>query len=851
MGLNIRPLPWLGLLLGLQLYPSAIVAQDLYPFQVEGRWGFVAQDGKVKVDPRYQRVSTYSENRAWGYLPDGLDLLNERGKVVKSFGLITVSGFQNGVSVVGTERQFGLINTEGEFLLPREYVSIEIVNANTIIARTQNLAKQFNYSVNRFVGLHLSAKPGGDFGLLARSDTAWQFYDSLGQPLFQGMYSDAYPFSENRAWARSGTQWGVIDREGNWRIQPQFSGPIGGFSFGMGIMTVDELVGAIDTNGYVILPPEYVEVKLLGKNLLAYREGQLYGLVDGSGYRLTEPTYTAVFPLQQGLALYQRNGRYGYLNAEGREVIGPRFEQAMPVEAGWLLGRLNGNWGAITATGEPRIPFAYRRLEVLGPDLLASLTDADQVGVLTGSGDTLLPFSYTQILKLNERLLTFREPIRLAEVSPATGELMPLELTDEWGVVGVGLPDDARRKLRRLNAEPEHHSWQWAADSLVWVANQRLDHQPISANTWLRLPALPLPAYLTTTKWALANLAFNSLSSYTFDEVSAFEGPYARVRINDKWGLSDRKGHLFLEPAFDFLTFTEPGYYRFRRDTSYGVVTATGSVLLEGASYVHTVGNGWYEIGRPKADLYGRRVIRSTLWHVSGTRKVPFRPDRIRPFSEGYAAVKPQHEALWGYIDTLGQYIFQPQYQDALPFREGYAPVKRGEKWGYVDPSGNFSIEPQFQQAPVRGANRWGFVNPLGRVVVGFLYEEVQAFRDGAAAVKLRGKWGLIDKTGLLVVQPQYDQILYMGDGIYRVGLRLEDTPGQRQQHLNGYRYGHGYRYGQGYRYGLVTSQGTFISSLNWTGVGRHPSGRLLGSQITGPPIFRFFSLTGEPIRVR
>ena len=53
--------------------------------------------------------------------------------------------------------------------------------------------------------------------------------------------------------------------------------------------------------------------------------------------------------------------------------------------------------------------------------------------------------------------------------------------------------------------------------------------------------------------------------------------------------------------------------------------------------------------------------------------------DDALPFSEGLAAVK--NNGLWGYIDTNGEYVVQPQYEQATSFTGGCAAVYGGGMW--------------------------------------------------------------------------------------------------------------------------------------------------------------------------
>jgi hypothetical protein len=70
----------------------------------------------------------------------------------------------------------------------------------------------------------------------------------------------------------------------------------------------------------------------------------------------------------------------------------------------------------------------------------------------------------------------------------------------------------------------------------------------------------------------------------------------------------------------------------------------------------------------------------------------------------------------YGYIDKAGKYVINPQFEDAKPFKDGFAAVEVGRKWGYINKGGKFVINPQFDDA--------------------------EPFNDGLAVVKVGGKYG-------------------------------------------------------------------------------------------------------------
>jgi hypothetical protein len=61
------------------------------------------------------------------------------------------------------------------------------------------------------------------------------------------------------------------------------------------------------------------------------------------------------------------------------------------------------------------------------------------------------------------------------------------------------------------------------------------------------------------------------------------------------------------------------------------------------------------------------------------------------PFDDGLAAVKPKEGDLYGFIDTTGELVIQPQFCYAGDFSEGLALVRTesDDPWGYyIDTTG-------------------------------------------------------------------------------------------------------------------------------------------------------------------
>ncbi|MDR1654248.1 MAG: WG repeat-containing protein [Prevotellaceae bacterium] len=159
----------------------------------------------------------------------------------------------------------------------------------------------------------------------------------------------------------------------------------------------------------------------------------------------------------------------------------------------------------------------------------------------------------------------------------------------------------------------------------------------------------------------------------------------------------------------------------------------------------------------------------------------------------------------WGYINKKGEYVINPQFQNAGFFRDGLAKVISSDgKTGYIKKDGKYAIPAKFKSGThfaeglafvvsdgsypvcidksgetkfslkqakyvcsfseglamiVIADDKFGFVDKSGKTVINPQFEGASSFSEGLAAVKQKGKCGFIDKTGKIVINPQFDKV--------------------------------------------------------------------------------------------
>ncbi len=226
--------------------------------------------------------------------------------------------------------------------------------------------------------------------------------------------------------------------------------------------------------------------------------------------------------------------------------------------------------------------------------------------------------------------------------------------------------------------------------------------------------------------------------------------------------------------------------------------------------------SGWGPYRRTLPELLGRPAVpvckrdtRTGRWgyeHPQGGQLIDPVYDEAMPFSDGKAWVRRAGALGWEVIDQNGEPLSRPlRFRAIEPFREGLCwvrPEDSLEGWQAVTVTGEVVVAPDGYREPrpflhglsvLRRGDVYGAVDRYGDVAIPFDYEAFcTATADGRhvagftaeqlAVVDRLGRRGVIDTAGRLIVPPCYEDVQ-----LHPVGylIRLDESvyPHPSDQH--------------------------------------------------------------------
>lgn len=349
--------------LSLQLH-----AQPYFPVQVKSRWGLIDSNGVVVMKPAYDLVDVYGKKNDFitAYSRDSVFLINSRLQIIARTDYEAIYDIGEGMFETRLSRKknigtdlYGLMDSTGTIITEPKFFHMEQFN--------DGVAKAYIY-IDTIGGYQKKNQRAG-------------IIDKKGNWIIQPVY---YPY-----WLKSSSDslinfgiyqkgWGAMDVTGKIIIEPRYW-RLGPYKYGYMEYSLDfDGSGLMKKDGTVIIPddgkhkvsygPQSPNDTLVVVRQLKFFENKVvhYEYTDGKIYTVNGRfLYTAFYGekcSEQINGFFQvgnKERKRGMMNASGKIVVKPRYEELRWFQPGLKQVNKNGKWGFINDNGKVVIPCIY------------------------------------------------------------------------------------------------------------------------------------------------------------------------------------------------------------------------------------------------------------------------------------------------------------------------------------------------------------------------------------------------------------------------------------------------------------------------------------------------------------
>ena len=199
-----------------------------------GEYGFISNEGKFIIKPKYHLAKDFSEGLAavWDENNDLVYINDQEQKIIKidfaqtgnsSMGILDLSGFHYGLAWIKWNNKYGYIDKRGQMVIQ----------------------PMFDVTTDFSEGL-----------ACVNVNNKWGYIDVSGKYVIDAKFDMAFPFSEGLGCVRIGDEengkWGYIDKTGKLIIDTKFN-KAEPFSNGIACVMIDLTEGEIDNNNTYVL----------------------------------------------------------------------------------------------------------------------------------------------------------------------------------------------------------------------------------------------------------------------------------------------------------------------------------------------------------------------------------------------------------------------------------------------------------------------------------------------------------------------------------------------------------------------------------------------------------------------
>lgn len=388
-----------------------LASKVFFPFQKDGKFGYIDEQGEIMIPANYDAVEPYIEGLGLVVKEGKIGFLNKSGELNIPFEYEDGESFENGLAIVARDNQYGLIDRTNKAVVPLQYDLVGKFNSGLALVANDTAYGYVNKNGNLVVPLQLEYATDFVNGFaVIDQDGKKGIINTLGRVVVPARYSwleNFNPFMVLRA--KKDSAYGLIDSKGAEILAFEYD-RIGEFGEALALIAKGDKYGYANSKGEVVVPLKYdyrSEALVWGKyenGYVKFHKKTKYGILDTKGEEIFPAIFEDVGKYSgTELIAVKKRGKWGYSDQNLRLALPYKYELAETFVNGKGKVKLESAWQLIDEKGKFLLDSAYDEIKYL--DSMMVVRAGDKWGIIDWDLQPLVPIEYDKVLPFKFRFV--------------------------------------------------------------------------------------------------------------------------------------------------------------------------------------------------------------------------------------------------------------------------------------------------------------------------------------------------------------------------------------------------------------------------------------------------------------
>jgi hypothetical protein len=585
-------------------------------FTENGKAGLKDSQGKIVIPAQYDalgwsdgkfsvvdNVTGYKLNGRWGLVNTSNHRItkNDYDDLVPGDGALFIArkNSSNSLRVVT-----GCVSISGKEVIPFEYDGLRIYSLRAIVF--SKIGNQYKYGLidfdNRTIlpQQYQNIYPIGNLRFAVENfDNKIALFTEAGKQITGFVIDKISPLTKNHAVIYQGEQQGVIDREGQIKVQPKYQS-IAILEDGKIKIREPHTWEFLDGKNKLIQKHLADSIVPLDKDLLKVTKGDLIELTDQQLKPIAPTLFSTISPFTNNKTVVTVNRKAGVINRQGKYIIQLLYDSLIIYGQYMLASQRQGlrdNWILLDSVGTRLTSKTYEHLWPFN-DQYFSVRNKGFAGAVNIKGQEVIACVYDSIFQItyNLAVVKFHRQYGIVNmkeewiVAPRASKLTILT-ADKY--IETASP---RKSLKATNGSVIYftdnpisispdHILEYLPSGTIWkidLNGRIVDRQifPDDGIDKIFEESEGLRGILKNGKYGFIDAQGRLRIANRYEGVDKFSEDLAPAKIRGKWGFINRQDQIAIQPVYDEVGLFKNGIAFVRLQQNWGMIDKTGKVLL-------------------------------------------------------------------------------------------------------------------------------------------------------------------------------------------------------------------------------------------------------------------------------